>query len=107
MERIANSSPSIISEDLQAPVTENAQRTIDTQRGNTSQHIQLGQEQSAKPRFPGQRGRQKRPTKVLVTMRFSPEVLQFFKMAGDGWQTRINDVLREYVAQHPADLNNQ
>jgi uncharacterized protein (DUF4415 family) len=54
-------------------------------------------------RLPGHRGRQKRPTKVLVTMRFSPEILTFFKANGDGWQTRINDVLREYVEQNSAD----
>lgn len=51
------------------------------------------------PRSPGQRGRQKRPTKILITMRFSPEVLAYFKADGDGWQTRINAVLREYVSQ--------
>lgn len=107
MERIANSSTSIMSEDLQASVTENIQCTVDTLHGNESQPGHLGQAQSTKPRFPGQRGRQKRPTKVLVTMRFSPEVLEFFKMAGDGWQTRINDVLREHVAQHPSDMNKQ
>jgi uncharacterized protein (DUF4415 family) len=51
-------------------------------------------------RSPGQRGRQKRPTKVLVTMRFSREVLDFFKATGDGWQTRINAALCHYVQQH-------
>lgn len=56
-------------------------------------------------RLPGQRGRQKRPTKVLITMRFSPQVLAFFKATGDGWQTRINDVLCAHVnsknTEHP------
>jgi uncharacterized protein (DUF4415 family) len=49
------------------------------------------------PRTLGQRGKQKRPTKILVTMRFSPEVLNYFKADGEGWQTRINDTLMEYV----------
>ncbi len=101
MERIVNSLPSNMPENLQLSVTENAQL------GSASQPDHLGQEQSAKPRFPGQRGRQKRPTKILVTMRFSPEVLEFFKQDGDGWQTRINNVLRDYVAQHPAEPNKQ
>jgi len=56
-----------------------------------------------KLRLPGHRGRQKRPTKVLVTMRFSPEILAYFKASGDGWQTRMNDVLREYVEQNSTD----
>jgi len=53
-----------------------------------------------KSRQPGQRGPQKRPTKVLVTMRFSPQILAYFKASGDGWQTRMNDVLCAYVEQH-------
>ena len=56
-------------------------------------------------RSPGQRGRQKRPTKVLVTMRFSREVLDFFKATGDGWQTRINAALCQYVKQHESEKN--
>jgi uncharacterized protein (DUF4415 family) len=50
-------------------------------------------------RLPGQRGPQKRPTKVAVTVRYSPEVVEYFKASGDGWQTRMNDALLEYVAQ--------
>ena len=47
--------------------------------------------------MPGQRGPQKKPTKVAVTVRYSPEVLAWFKATGEGWQTRMNDVLLEYV----------
>lgn len=107
MDRIKNSSQSIHYEDLHASETEIAQQTVDCQFVNESQEVHQGQEQFIKPRFPGQRGRQKRPTKILVTMRFSPEVLEFFKMAGDGWQTRINEVLRDFVAQHPEFPNKQ
>lgn len=55
-----------------------------------------------KVRRPGQRGPQKRPTKVAVTVRYSPEVVDYFKATGEGWQTRMNDALREYVEQHGA-----
>lgn len=55
-----------------------------------------------KVRLPGQRGPQKRPTKVPVTVRFSPEVVEYFKATGEGWQTRMNDALEEYVEQHRA-----
>lgn len=55
-----------------------------------------------KVRLPGQRGPQKRPTKVPVTVRYSPEVVEYFKGTGEGWQTRMNDALREYVRQHRA-----
>ncbi len=55
-----------------------------------------------KVRLPGQRGPQKRPTKVAVSVRYNQEVLDFFKATGDGWQTRMNDVLQDYVEQQSA-----
>jgi hypothetical protein len=30
---------------------------------------------------------------------YSPEVITYFKSTGDGWQARMDGVLREYVAQ--------
>jgi len=53
-----------------------------------------------KVRLPGQRGPQKLPTKVAVTVRFSPEVVEYFKATGEGWQTRMNDALQQYVKKH-------
>ena len=47
-----------------------------------------------------QRGLQKSPVKVPTNIRISPEVVQFFKADGCGWQTRLNRVLEEYVGQH-------
>ncbi len=46
------------------------------------------------------RGKQKAPTKFITTLRLSPEVMDYFKAQGDGWQTRIDDILREYVSTH-------
>lgn len=51
-------------------------------------------------RYRKSRGKQKAPTKVKTTMRFSPEVLEYFKSTGDGWQTRMDAVLKAYVASH-------
>jgi uncharacterized protein (DUF4415 family) len=50
----------------------------------------------------GQRGPQRSPTKQAVSIRYSPEVLDYFKSTGAGWQTRIDEALREWVAKHPA-----
>ena len=44
------------------------------------------------------RGPQKAPVKQPVSIRLSPEVVEYFKAEGSGWQTRIDAVLREYVA---------
>jgi uncharacterized protein (DUF4415 family) len=41
------------------------------------------------------RGPQKRPTKRQQTLRLDPDVLDYFKAAGRGWQSRINAALRE------------
>jgi uncharacterized protein (DUF4415 family) len=41
----------------------------------------------------GKRGPQKAPTKKLVSLRLSPEVIDHFKSAGPGWQTRIDETL--------------
>jgi len=48
------------------------------------------------------RGRPKSAnTKQLVSIRYSPEVLQYFKAAGPGWQVRMDEALKKYVASHP------
>lgn len=45
----------------------------------------------------GQRGPQKEPVKVPVKLRLEPEVLQAYKATGRGWQTRMNDTLRQHA----------
>ncbi len=47
------------------------------------------------------RGRPKSENKKqLVSVRYSPEVLAYFKSTGDGWQALMDSVLRQYVANH-------
>jgi len=46
------------------------------------------------------RGKQKAPTKVSTTVRFDAEVLEAFKASGRGWQTRMNDALKEWLKSH-------
>jgi len=46
------------------------------------------------------RGRPKSESpKQLVSVRYSQEVLAYFKSTGDGWQSRMDGVLRDYVAR--------
>lgn len=40
--------------------------------------------------------------KVLVSVRYSPEVIDFFKAGGEGWQTRMDEALKAFVAQQQA-----
>lgn len=47
------------------------------------------------------RGRPKAAsTKQLVSVRYSPEVIAWFKATGEGWQARMDSVLRSYVQRH-------
>ena len=50
----------------------------------------------------GERGPQLAATKQLVSVRYSPEVLQYFKASGSGWQTRMNEALLEWIHTRPA-----
>ena len=48
------------------------------------------------------RGRSKADvTKVRVSIQLSPEVIDHFKASGDGWQTRIDAALRQFIEKHP------
>ena len=47
------------------------------------------------------RGRPKSENKkLLVSVRYSPEVITYFKSTGEGWQSLMDSVLRRYVARH-------
>jgi hypothetical protein len=45
-------------------------------------------------RAPGKRGPQKAPTKQLVSIRLSKDVLDHFRSTGPGWQNRIDETLK-------------
>jgi len=47
------------------------------------------------------RGRPKSDNKkLLVSVRYSPEVVAYFKSTGAGWQSRMDEALREYIERH-------
>jgi uncharacterized protein (DUF4415 family) len=47
------------------------------------------------------RGRPKLANKKqLVSIRYSPEVIAYFKASGAGWQARMDAALKEYVEAH-------
>lgn len=51
-------------------------------------------------RKPGQRGPGKRAAKEAINIRLSPDVLSAFRATGQGWQTRVDGVLREWLSQN-------
>ena len=58
-------------------------------------------EMDAFPRTRARVGRPKDPNaKVHVSLRLSPDVLEYFKAKGEGWQGMVNEALRQ--AMDPA-----
>ena len=43
------------------------------------------------------RGKQRAPTKQLISLRLDRAVIEAFKASGPGWQRRINEALRSAV----------
>ena len=43
------------------------------------------------------RGKQRAPTKTQITLRLDADLVLHFRETGKGWQTRMNDTLREAV----------
>jgi uncharacterized protein (DUF4415 family) len=48
------------------------------------------------------RGPGKAPRKTPTTIRFDPDVLAALKATGKGWQTRVNDAMREWLKTRSA-----
>ena len=46
------------------------------------------------------RGPNREPRKEQVAVRYSPDVLAAFRATGAGWQTRMNDALRDWLRTH-------
>lgn len=47
------------------------------------------------------RGANRKPAKEQVAIRYSPEVLAAFRATGAGWQTRMNEALKDWLKTHP------
>lgn len=48
-------------------------------------------------RYRGQRGRQKAPTKELISLRVDRDVVSALRASGAGWQSRAGEALKAYV----------
>ncbi|MGH8475874.1 MAG: BrnA antitoxin family protein [Methylococcales bacterium] len=47
------------------------------------------------------RGSQKAPNKERITIRLSREVVDRFRATGNGWQSRMDEALKEWIKSHP------
>ncbi len=65
-----------------------------------AQPLSEGQLKAMVP-LPSVRGRPKSENKkLLVSVRYSPEVVAYFKATGEGWQARMDGILKQYVQKH-------
>jgi uncharacterized protein (DUF4415 family) len=46
------------------------------------------------------RGKNKSPCKEQVAVRYDADILAYFRATGKGWQTRMNDALKEWLKEH-------
>jgi uncharacterized protein (DUF4415 family) len=56
-------------------------------------------EQFAQMKRRGGRPKLERP-KVAVTVRYDADILELFRASGEGWQTRMNNALRDWLKTH-------
>jgi uncharacterized protein (DUF4415 family) len=48
-------------------------------------------------------GSTKAAAKQAVTIRYSPEVLAAFRSRGPGWQSCMNEALKDWLREHPCE----
>ncbi len=57
----------------------------------------------AHPEIPARvRGPQKTPIKIPISLRLDESIVQALRATGRGWQGRVNDILRDWLAGHRA-----
>lgn len=62
---------------------------------------QLGEAAAAEMLKPKPRGRPRlTKPKVLLSLHFSQDVIDYFRSTGAGWQARINAALRDWIKDH-------
>jgi uncharacterized protein (DUF4415 family) len=49
------------------------------------------------------RGPNKKPVKEQVAIRLDQELVSALRASGPGWQTRVNTVLKDWMASQPAE----
>ena len=77
---------------------ENAQINATAQADADNQPLTAEQLAQFKPRNKG--GRPAGSNKEQVSIRLDTDVLEAFRATGSGWQTKINDVLKEWTRHH-------
>ena len=79
-------------------IDEPASKAKDWQNAITSQSLPDLQQKLAEKRAVGRP--KSAALKQATTIRFDADVLHAFKATGRGWQTRVNDAMRDWLRTH-------
>jgi len=106
MSKIPGSAPELIIPDPEMICEDNPEWTKDDIK-NALSFSELPEDMQATLRhIQGQsrkrRGINRLPTKKKTSIRFDEDVLNGLRKTGKGWQTRVNDVMREWLKQKSA-----
>ena len=82
------------------PPTEQEDKSITKAALSDSDNLPLTDNELLTMRPAKARGFQKSPTKIPISIRLTPDVVNFFKSQGKGWQTKINTILSDYAHSH-------
>lgn len=77
---------------------EDARITAAAKEDPDAQPLTDRQMKAMKPMRP--RGRPAGSSKIATNVRYDEGVVAAFRATGDGWQTRMNNALREYAISH-------
>jgi uncharacterized protein (DUF4415 family) len=69
--------------------------STDLRRFGTAETLSAGLQRKL-----GVRGAQKAPTKDRITIRLSRDVVERFRATGDGWQTRVDAALQDWLKKN-------
>jgi len=88
---------------LRMPSPEENARILAAAKADPDAKPLTGKQLAAMVPLKSLRGRPKSESrKELVSVRYSPEVIAYFRSTGDGWQVRMDGVLIDYVSKQSA-----
>lgn len=90
--RISLADAVFIANEKSKQINEGIKRDSDTDELSDKEFTQLNPAKMGQPKA--------EETKIPISIRLSPEVINAFKSKGRGWQTRIDNALKEWLEQH-------
>lgn len=85
------------------PLTPELQAELDALAAMPDETIDTSDAPPVKDWTGAKRGALYRPVKIPLSLRIDADLIEWFRRQGEGYQTKINAALREYVERHEHD----